>query len=266
MEYRYEHFQGRLLWRERHFGAKAPAPGAMLPDFDLETVDGRRVRRDDFRGRPLLVTTGSITCPVTTDASPRLKALHNVFGGQVQFLTVYVREAHPGERREQPHDFPRKLAVARAFQERDALSWPVAVDDIEGDLHRRLGGKSSPAFLFDASGRLVFRAILSNDSRALRSALAAVTAAREPSVSERAIRLAGTLRAIGVIHKVLGAAGRAARRDLLHAAPPLYLLGALAHALRPLPPLARGIGAVALAMAALGLGCRALGRAARGRD
>lgn len=66
-------------------------------------------------------------------------------GERVDFATLYVREAHPGDRYPQPEALDRKLEFARELKQRDALPWPVAVDDVDGELHRRLDPKPNAA-------------------------------------------------------------------------------------------------------------------------
>jgi hypothetical protein len=58
---RYEHFRRRLLAADLAF-LGGPAPSREMPDFDLPTTDGGRVRKDDFVGhRPLLLAFASFT-------------------------------------------------------------------------------------------------------------------------------------------------------------------------------------------------------------
>ncbi len=46
-----------------------------MPDF-LPTTDGGRLRKADFAGaRPVLLTFGAVTCPMTADADPKLKQM-----------------------------------------------------------------------------------------------------------------------------------------------------------------------------------------------
>jgi hypothetical protein len=60
-DYRYPHFRRQLLLEDRAFTGGV-RPGDALPDFDLPTTDGGRVRKADFVGeRPLLLTFGSVT-------------------------------------------------------------------------------------------------------------------------------------------------------------------------------------------------------------
>ena len=78
---------------------------------------------------------------MTASAGPALKRLSADFGDRLAFATLYVREAHPGDRYPQPDSFEQKLEHARVYQERDQIPWPVAVDNVEGDLHRALTPK-----------------------------------------------------------------------------------------------------------------------------
>lgn len=61
MEYRYPHFKRELLMEDMSFSG-GPVPGKPMPDFDLPTTDGGRVRKRDFvTQRPLLLTFASVT-------------------------------------------------------------------------------------------------------------------------------------------------------------------------------------------------------------
>ena len=63
MEYRYQHFKRQLLFEDMAWRA-GPRPGEPMPDFDLPTTEGGRLRKRDFVGvKPLLLTFGSVTLP-----------------------------------------------------------------------------------------------------------------------------------------------------------------------------------------------------------
>lgn len=112
------------------------------------------------------------------------------------FVTLYVREAHPGERYPQPDTFERKLEHARAYRERDGLPWPVAVDDADGTLHHALDPKPSSVYIMDTDGHAAFRALWSNDERTVRKGLEAVLEAkppRRPSGLNRVVPMTGGL-------------------------------------------------------------------------
>lgn len=58
--YRYQHFRRELMQEDTAL-RPFPGPGDPLPQFDMPTSDGGRVRSEDFRGRKLLITFGSVT-------------------------------------------------------------------------------------------------------------------------------------------------------------------------------------------------------------
>lgn len=61
MTYRYDHFSREQLRGEDSFQS-GPGPGQPFPDFDLQTLDGGRLSREDILGgRPTLFTLGSFT-------------------------------------------------------------------------------------------------------------------------------------------------------------------------------------------------------------
>jgi hypothetical protein len=190
---------------------------------------------------------------MTKSAGPALRALHAEFGDRVQFLTLYVREAHPGDRYGQPEDAQTKHVQARAYAERDAIDWPVAVDDLDGTLHRALDPKPHAAYLIDAGGTVAFRALWANHERPLRQALREVAAGRHGPLGESEAKGVPLLRGMGSMWETLHAAGPVALRDVARQAPPIWLTGRLAALFRPLPPLGRGVAAAAL-LAGVGTG------------
>lgn len=61
MDYAYPHFRRALLMEDASFH-RGPRPGEPMPEFDLPTTDGGRLRKGDYVGRrPLLLTFGSFT-------------------------------------------------------------------------------------------------------------------------------------------------------------------------------------------------------------
>lgn len=199
-----------------------------MPDFDLPTVDGDRIGKSDFVGRtPVLLTMGSVTCPMTAAADPALKRLHAEFGDRVAFVTLYVREAHPGDQYPQPEEFQRKVTHARDLKTRDGLPWPVAVDDLDGTLHRRLDPKPNAAYLMDTHGRVAFRTLWSNDrEHILRAALQGLLSGRL-GAGEHQGHVVPMMRGVAEMDRVLTLSGPTARRDVRRAAPPMYAMARL---------------------------------------
>jgi hypothetical protein len=251
MDYRFEHFRRDLLTEDLAFRG-GPEPGERVPDFELPTTAGDTIRRADLEGRPTLITFASITDPMTASAGPILKRLYDQYGGLVSFVTVYVREGHPGENYPQADTMDRKVDHARVYQNRDEIPWRVAVDALDGAFHRAMDEKANAAYFLDADGRVVFRSLWSNDERALRRGFDVVLGNAPEDLGQAQPRLIPMLRALGAVDEVLEAAGPDARADLRRAAPPLYAMGRLAR-LFPGSPLGKGVAATVATFVAGGL-------------
>lgn len=181
------------------------------------------------------------------------------------FVTLYVREAHPGEYVDQPEDLETKLQHARAYRARDQIPWPVAVDDLDGSLHRRLG-PADTAYVIGTDGRVAGRLLWATDvdgaRRALEAALAGETA------GERRPRLLPVVVGASEMHRIFQAAGPRASRDMGRVMPPVLLAGRIADTLPRWSALVRGAVAsvatlgvvVGLAAATVAVGRRASAR------
>lgn len=252
--YAYEHVSSDILSEDMQFGDSAPKPGDRLPEFDLPVVDGGQLRTSDLAGRPVLLITGSFTCPMTASSNPILKQLHGRFGARIEFVTLYVREAHPGEHRDQARTAEEKNAAARALKERDDLPWRMIVDDPDGSLHRRLDKKPNAAYLADGNGSIVFRSLWAGDDRGLTQALEAVANGERPPEEESTRRLVPMARGVGTMREMTRRAGPRAQQDIWRAAPPMGVMAWLADQYRPLPPAWR----TAAAAATIGVGVAVL--------
>ena len=128
----------------------------------------------------------------------------------------------------QPADLNQKSAHAPRLAERDGYRWRVAVDELDGTLHRQLDGKPNAAFVVYGDGRLAFRSLWATDFIALRQAIDAVTQGDPPRRSTSQSMMGLMLRAMPWIDETLRRAGRSASRDLWRSAPPMALMARLA--------------------------------------
>jgi hypothetical protein len=252
MEYDYRSFRLPRLLDDISFQG-GPEPGDPFPDFDLPTTDEGRVTLPRLLRRgPALITMGSFTCPMTASAGPTLRQLHREFGHPITFLTLYVREAHPGRRYPQAETLEQKVDYARLYRERDRIPWRVAVDDVEGTLHRQLDSKPNAAYLVGTDGTVLFRTLWSNHEWTLREGLAVVAAGGRP-MEQREPRIMPMAAGIGEMYRMLELAGDDAKRDVLYQAPPVYVLARVADLLPFGGPLRRGLGAAGFILG-IGLG------------
>jgi len=223
--YRFQHLALPLVMRDLRFGRHDPRPGDPVPDFDLPLVSGGRFRTADLAETgPVLLVFGSATCPVTDNAAPGLNELHRRFGARVRFVLVNVREAHPGKAFPQPATPAAKLAHASQLPALYGFQFEVAVDDVDGTLHRALGPKPNSAYLLGTDGTILFRAHWANDTQALAAALEAVVAGESPRRSQSGGVVRPMLRMLRNIAPVLDRAGSGAWIDMWRVAPPLAAL------------------------------------------
>ena len=242
-DYRFRRFTVRHLLGDMRFSRGSLGPGNQIPDVDLYPLDSDETitTRDLLAGRPTLLVTGSITCPMTSSSTPVLKRLYEEFGDRVNFVMLNVREAHPGESMPQPETIEEKKARASILGEHFGIPWMVVADDIEGTLHRALDSKPNSAVLVDADGVILFRAHWASDIGALRRALGAVVTGKSPTKKKSGAMMLPVARAMGHVRPALDIAGAGAERDLLLAASPMALAGRLASMFRPLSLDQRGL-------------------------
>jgi len=244
-EYRYQRFTTSLLFRDLRFCKDAAAPGDAFPKFEMITTDGFRLVNDDvFGDKPVIFIFGSMTCPMTASAAPSVQELYEEFGDRVNFIMMYVREAHPGERFAQSETIEEKLDYARALGDFYDILWTVAADNIDGDLHRALDPKPNSAFLMDNEGAILFRSLWASDYCALRMALDAAADGRTPETKQSVKMIGPVARAMGHVQEVMKRGGPQAVRDLWLAGFPMAMAGRVATLFSPLSPDQRGIAAV----------------------
>ncbi len=247
--YRYEKFTTGLLFRDLRFRKGAAQQGDSFPSFQLTTTSGDRLANPDvFDDKPVLLIFGSMTCPMTASAAPSLKELYDEFGDRVDFILLYVREAHPGEHFTQANTMEEKLAHARALEAFYDIQWTVAVDNIDGDLHRALDPKPNSAFLMNDEGIILFRSLWASDREALRYALEAAAVGQTPNREQSTAMIGPVTRAMGHVQDVMLRAGPQAVKDLWIAGLPMALAGRIATIFSPLSPDQRGIAAIVTLM------------------
>ena len=151
--YNYRHF-GPEYYDFRTFDG--PKPGDRAPNFEAVTLEGETVEISDFRGRWVVLETGSITCPITDSKVHVMDELQKQFE-DVVFILLYTREAHPGEHYDAHSSLEAKLERARTFANEYDVERTVLVDDIEGTAHRKYGGMPNSVHIVNPDGVVVMR-------------------------------------------------------------------------------------------------------------
>lgn len=224
------------LMRDMYFRRDDPGPGDRVPSFDLPTLGGGRFRSDDLAERgPTLLIFGSSTCPMTDHAAPGLNEMYRRFGKQARFVIVNVREAHPGSAFPQPATLADKTKHAERLRDLYGFEFEVAVDDVDGTLHRALSPKPNSAYVLGTDGRILFRAHWANDTDALSAALNAVVSKSLLQRTQSGGVFFPMLHMLRHIAPVLDRAGNGAWADMWRVAPPLAAMAFALKALRVRP-------------------------------
>jgi len=110
----------------------------------------------------VLLIFGSATCPMTAGSIAGINQLYDRFrGDEIEFLFIYVREAHPGEVIPAHRSMREKIEAARLLRDEEDMQMPILVDDLRGSIHRRYSRLPNPSFLIDKSGRVAFLSLWS---------------------------------------------------------------------------------------------------------
>ncbi|MBI1953701.1 MAG: redoxin domain-containing protein [Candidatus Omnitrophica bacterium] len=155
-----------------------PQEGDEVPDLTLKDLDGRPVRLADFKKKkPVLLVTGSYSCPVYRQRLSALKKLHERHGRRAAIFVLYTVEAHPvgeaspyapGEwlteenRREglllkQPRTYEGRAALASRCQTDLKSPVPVLVDGMDNAAWETFGRAPNAAYLVDYAGKIHLR-------------------------------------------------------------------------------------------------------------
>ena len=119
--------------------------GQRVPSFEVETLDGRKVKLEDFRGKYLVLEFWATWCGPCVAEIPELKAVQKRFGNDDRFAMLSLSlDADKAA--------PRKFAAAQG------LAWTQGFlgEWVEGGVASTFHVESIPAvFLIDPEGKLV---------------------------------------------------------------------------------------------------------------
>lgn len=126
------------------------ALGTHAPDFQLHDAEGKRVCRDDFHGKPLLVAFICNHCPFVKHIAPELAA----FGREVQAKGIAIVGINSNDSQAYPDDAPSAMQTEKQTR---GYTFPYLVDSTQ-EVAKAYQAACTPDFyLFDRDHRLVYR-------------------------------------------------------------------------------------------------------------
>ncbi|MDX8354109.1 deiodinase-like protein [Cognatiyoonia sp. IB215182] len=136
--------------------------GDIYKDATLQTLDGATVQLSDYlRDKPLVLETGSMTCPMYAQSVPPMMQPIEKYPG-LDHVLLYVREAHPGELQPQHRTEADKITAAQKTKRRYRDGRTILVDDVNGSAHRFYGTMPNSIFVIAPDGKILFRSIWNN--------------------------------------------------------------------------------------------------------
>jgi hypothetical protein len=185
-------------------GSTGPRVGMAAPDFELQLLDGTTVKGAAlWKQKPVLLMTGSHTCPVYRRTASPFEKLAAEFGDRVNFVILYTVEAHPSG---EPSIYFGRENVTAA-NKRDGILWPDAktmdervkrandsvkslklkttmlVDDMDNRVWKAYGSAPNCAYLIGIDGK-VMEAQPWFDAGPMRAALEKLLATRATAPGE----------------------------------------------------------------------------------
>ncbi len=138
------------------FAFPGPKPGSSADDFTVFDLTANKVKLSDYRGKWLVIETGSITCNMYTRNINKMNALAKKYP-DVEFVVVYVREAHPGSKLPQHSSLKDKQSIAACLSKTCNEQRSILVDDMKGSMHRHYGEMPNIIYVINPDGEVIYR-------------------------------------------------------------------------------------------------------------
>lgn len=125
--------------------------GDVMPDIEVDTLDGRPLRISDFKGKVLLVDFWATWCAPCVAEIPNLKSIAAAHAHDVRFAMLSLSE-------------DEKAANAMRFAKVEAMPWPQAWVGTDSPSVKTCGASAIPAsFLIGPDGRIIARNLRGQD-------------------------------------------------------------------------------------------------------
>ncbi|WP_103070863.1 TlpA family protein disulfide reductase [Aquimarina sediminis] len=157
-DYNYRHFKA-TDYDFTNF--KGPKAGEKYIDFEARTLDGRIVSLSNYLDKPIVLDTGSITCPMYANSKTHMISLQEQYPN-IHFLLLYVREAHPGGKINRITSLDEKISNAKSSLKLHNEKRTILVDDLEGTAHQLYGAMPNMTYVIGTDSIIKFRANWTN--------------------------------------------------------------------------------------------------------
>jgi tetratricopeptide (TPR) repeat protein len=160
--------------KETAAAVSGPAIGQMAPEFSLPQVGGGTAvqLKELRRTKPVLLVFGSYTCPQLRSSAPPLQELYSRFSAKVEFLFVYIHEAHAGANWQSTINQREGIQLNEATTEAEKrehaalcirkvkFGFPAAVDGLDNHVETLYAAWPSRAYLIGRDGKVLWSSAL----------------------------------------------------------------------------------------------------------
>jgi len=160
-KYNYRRFKPEIYDFTQFPGPKA---GEKFIDTSLFDKNGNPVKISTLLDRPLVIETGSITCPIYAKCVPKMNELSEKYKN-LNFIVIYVREAHPGNKTSAHTDIGDKIMRAAQSESYHNDKRTTLVDTIDGVFHKSYGSMPNMVYIIDTDGVVLFRGDWNNPDK-----------------------------------------------------------------------------------------------------
>lgn len=155
--------------------AQAPSPGSKAPNFSANLLDengapsGEVAELHALLEKPVGLLFGSYTCPIFRGQLQRYEEIHQALKGRVNFLCVYILEAHPEDGWRVPHNWERDICfptpsslnerakIAHLCRAEHGLTIPMAMDTMDNALMTCYAGSPERLYAIAANATITHR-------------------------------------------------------------------------------------------------------------
>ena len=163
-----EYLRGRNAEKAR-LNESAPRVGDRAPVFTAPRLaedgsPGDEMRLSDLLSKPVGLLFGSYTCPIFRNQLARYEQIHQALWDRINFLCVYILEAHPEDGWRVPHNWdagiciptPQSLQgraeIASLCRREQGLTIPMVMDTMSDELLTRYAGSPERLYAIDTDG------------------------------------------------------------------------------------------------------------------
>ena len=157
-KYNYQHFNPR----DYNFTVfNGPKAGEKYINFSTTTLKGKKVFISEYLDKPIVLDTGSITCPMYANTTKDMNKLQKEYPN-VHFLLLYIREAHPGEKTQSVKTMEEKINHAKLTDKYYNEQREILIDSLDGKAHKLYGSMPNMTYVIGIDGIVKFRANWTN--------------------------------------------------------------------------------------------------------